>query len=125
MENCLRCGLPESHQRHHPERRPPEGWHPFRDQSYLDGLEDALLFAREKNQPHQWRRTGIIIDTQPSFAEKRCTVCEGINWGGKEDGVCLGSRVAEQGIIAAHNRRASRCVQITAEEFSFRRSFPH
>lgn len=107
-QDCLRCGLPESHPRHHPEQNPPEGWHPFRGQDYLDGIEDALLFAREKNQPHQWRDRGIIIDTNPPFAEKNCTVCGAINWGGKEDGVCFGNRAAEQALIAAHNRRAFR-----------------
>jgi hypothetical protein len=106
QDNCLRCGLPENHAKHHPERKHPKGWHPFRGQAYLDGLEDALLFARENNQPHGWNGTGVIIDTNPSFPEKRCKTCGAVNWGGKEDGVCFGNWNAELGIIAAHNRRA-------------------
>lgn len=76
-------------------------------QEYINALEDALLFAREENQLHQWNETGIIILTNPSFPEKRCKICGAINWGGKEDGVCFGNISAEQGIIAAHNRRVA------------------
>ena len=106
-ENCLRCGLPESHQKHDRKSPPPEGWHPFRGLDYLDALEDALLFVREKQQSHRWVGTGITIDTAESFDEKHCEICGAINWGGKEDGVCFGRHEAELGIIAAHNRRAS------------------
>ena len=107
-ERCLRCGLPEDDQKHNNRKPPPEGWHPFRGQDYLDAIEDALLFVREKNQPHQWAETGIIIDTYPSFPEKVCEICGAINWGGKEDGVCFGNHSAEIAIVAAHNRRAYR-----------------
>jgi len=107
-EFCLRCGLPESHAKHDRIHPTPEGWHPFRGQDYLDALEDALLFAREQNQPHQWVRTGVTITTEPTFSEKRCAVCGAVNWGGKESGVCFGNQQAELGIIAAHNRRAHR-----------------
>lgn len=106
MENCLRCGLLESNARHHSEQKPPEGWHPFRGQAYLDGLEDALLFVRETNQPHEWQENGITIDTADPFSEKRCKVCGTINWGGAEGRVCFGNYAGELGIIAAHNRRA-------------------
>lgn len=106
FKNCIRCGLPESDPVHNRQNPPSGGWHPFRDQDYLDGLEDALLFAREKNQPHQWVRNGITIVTAEPFDEKYCSVCGAVNWGGKEDGVCFGNRQAEIGIIAAHNRRA-------------------
>jgi hypothetical protein len=106
FENCLRCGLPESHPRHDRQHPPPEGWHSFRGQDYLDGLEDALLFAREKNQPHQWVETGWTIATYLPFSEKYCAVCGAINWGGGEEGVCFGNSFAENGIVAAHNRRA-------------------
>lgn len=105
--NCLRCGLPESDQKHDRKHPPPEGWHLYRGQDYLDALEDALLFTREHNQQHQWEENGIIIDTADSFSEKYCTVCGAVNWGGKEDGICFGSNQAELAIIAAHNRRAS------------------
>lgn len=108
MKNCLRCGLPESHPRHDRNNPPSEGWHCFRGLEYLDALEDALLFAREKNQPHQWHSTGIVISTVLSFREKRCAVCGAINWGGKESGVCFGNLTAEAALTAAHNRRASK-----------------
>lgn len=103
MENCLRCGLPEDSEKHNNRAM---GWHPFRGQEYLNGLEDALLFAREAEQEHQWEETGIQVDTIASFPEKRCSVCGCINWGGEEGGICFGNNFAEQGIIAAHNRRA-------------------
>lgn len=106
FDGCLRCGLPESDQKHNSRNPPPEGWHPFRGQDYLDALEDALLFVREKNQPHQWIENGVMIATTAPFPEKHCAVCGAINWGGKEDGVCFGNDIAELGIIAAHNRRA-------------------
>lgn len=104
--NCLRCGLSKSHQRHDRRNPPPGGWHLFVGIDYLNGLEDALLFAREKNQPHQWVANGIIIATADPFEEKYCSVCGAINWGGDEGGVCFGNPFAERGIIAAHNRRA-------------------
>lgn len=103
---CLRCGLPKEHQRHDNKNIPPEGWHPFRGQDYLDGIEDALLFVREKSQPHEWTETGRTISVYPSFPEKVCRVCKAINWGGKEGGVCFGNHKAETAIVAAHNRRA-------------------
>lgn len=105
-EPCLRCGLPESHQKHDRRNPPPEGWHMFRGQDYLDALEDALLFARENNQPHQWVETGVVFAVNPPFAEKRCVVCGAINRGRKDDGICFGNHDAELGIIEAHNRRA-------------------
>lgn len=105
-ENCLRCGLPQTDQKHDSKNPPPEGWHPFRGQDYLDGLEDALLFARENNQSHQWVRNGITIDTAVQFDEKYCSVCGAINWGGIEEGICFGNHHAEMAINAAHNRRA-------------------
>lgn len=108
MENCFRCGLPEDDQRHNNKQPPKGGWHPFRGQDYLDGLEDALLFIREENLPHDWVANGITIATAIPFAEKKCTVCGAINWGGKEEGVCFSNHYAEEGIIAAHNRRAFR-----------------
>jgi hypothetical protein len=77
-------------------------------QDYFDGLEDALLFAREKNQPHQWKENGVMIDAAEPFSEKYCIVCGAINWGGSEDGICFGNHWAELGIIAAHNRRATK-----------------
>jgi len=107
-ENCLRCGLPESNQKHDSSNRHPEGWHSFRGQDYLDGLEDALLFVRKNKQQHQWVRDGVVIATLPPFEQKHCEVCGAINWGGMEDGICFGNRQAELGIIAAHNRRAFR-----------------
>ena len=59
---CLRCGELETHSDHKCEK--PDGtyggWHPFRGQNYLDGLEDALLYAREENKPHNWKFTGVI-----------------------------------------------------------------
>ncbi len=105
-ENCLRCGLPESNQKHNRQKPPPEGWHLFLGQDYLDKIEDALLFAREKNQPHKWVETGWTVGAFPEFQEKRCEVCGAVNWGGKEDGVCFGNYAAELAITAAHNRRA-------------------
>jgi hypothetical protein len=105
---CVRCGLPENERHHKCETSLPEGWHPFLDQSYIDGLEDALLFAREINKPHQWKSTGVTIDINPSFAEKVCMVCGEINWGGKETGVCFGNSVAASALNAARNRRAAR-----------------
>jgi hypothetical protein len=105
-ELCLRCGFPESHQKHNRKSPPPEGWHPFRGQDYLNALEDALLFVRENNQPHQWEETGVTIDIYPSFDEMCCKICGAINWGGHNDGVCFGNREAESAITAAHNRRA-------------------
>ena len=105
IESCIRCGLPSDHESHHSSNT--NGWHPFRDQSYVDALEDALLFIRERNQPHQWRETGAIIDISPSFPEKRCRVCGAVNWGGEESGVCFGDRNAELAIVEAHNRRAA------------------
>lgn len=108
FDGCLRCGLPEDHQRHHPEQKPPQGWHPFRGQTYLDEIEDALLFVREHPSAHDWRRTGLTICTSPSFSEQRCRRCGGINWGGKNDGICLGLNSAEAAVTAAHNRRAFR-----------------
>lgn len=107
-EACLRCGLPEADQKHDKKHPPPEGWHPFRGQGYLDALEDALLFVHEHKQPHQWADTGIVIATASEFHEKYCSVCGAINWGGKEDGICFGNHDAELGVIAAHNRRASK-----------------
>lgn len=86
-------------------RTVPEGWHPFRSVAYLDALEDALLFVRENNQPHQWVESGVTIDTAEPFDEKHCAVCAAVNWGGNDDGVCFGNHNAELGIIAAHNRR--------------------
>lgn len=106
QEPCLRCGLPQDHQSHNASKPPPEGWHPFRGQAYLDALEDAILFVDEHNAPHQREGTGITITTYPSFPEKRCTICGAINWGGHEEGVCFGNRQAELAKIAAHNRRA-------------------
>lgn len=106
LENCLRCGLPEDNQKHNSRNPPPEGWHSFHGQAYLDALEDALLFIRERNQKHEWLSTGIIIDTVDSFSEKSCKVCGAINWGGKEDGICFGNSHAELAVIVAHNRRA-------------------
>jgi hypothetical protein len=100
--------MPESDQGHDRRNPPVGGWHPFRGQSYLDALEDALLFVREKKQPHQWEGTGVTIDVIDSFPEMRCRVCGGINWGGENDGICFGNRDAELAIIQAHNRRASR-----------------
>lgn len=105
---CLRCGLPESDQSHDRTNHPQGGWHPFLGKNYLEGLEDALLFAREEHQPHQWVENGVVIATDPSFPEKRCAVCGATNWGGKEDGICFGNLQAELAIIAAHNRRASK-----------------
>lgn len=102
---CLRCGLQKDDKKHDTTNR--EGWHTFRDQKYLDDLEDALLFIREKQQPHTWEETGITIDTYPEFSEKVCSICGGINWGGKEDSICFGNENAEHAIWAAHNRRAS------------------
>lgn len=107
-DRCLRCGLPESDPKHNRKNPPAEGWHPFRGQDYLDGLEDALLFVREQKQPHRWVKTGITIDTVDSFSEKQCEVCGAINWGGAEDGICFGNYFAELGIIESHNRRAFR-----------------
>lgn len=104
-ENCLRCGLPQSHQRHNAKNPPPEGWHSFRGQAYLDGLEDALLFVREHKQQHQWVGSGIMVAVVDSFEQKHCKVCGAINWGGAEDGICFGNNHAEAGIIEAHNRR--------------------
>lgn len=86
----------------------PEGWHPFLGQDYLDGLEDAILFAHENGERHHWKETGMTIDTSPEFAEKKCTTCGAINWGGKEDSICFGNKFAESGRTAAHNRRAFR-----------------
>jgi hypothetical protein len=105
-DNCLRCGLPEEHQRHDRRNPPPEGWHLFHGQDYLDGVEDALLFAREKKQHHKWEETGVTIDAFDGFDEKFCKVCGAINWGGAEDGICFGNRYAETAIVQAHNRRA-------------------
>ena len=106
MKNCLRCGLPESDPKHDRTNPPAGGWHPFRGQDYLDGLEDALLFVREKKQLHQWEETGMVIPVGEPFLEKHCKVCGAINWGGNEDGICFGNNQAEAGVIAAHNRRA-------------------
>lgn len=106
-ENCLRCGLSESDQKHDRKNPPTEGWHVFRGQEYLDGLEEALLFVREKKQLHQWVETGWVIDTIESFNQKYCSVCGATNWGGKEDSICFGNKHAESAIIAAHNRRAT------------------
>lgn len=105
-ETCLRCGLPESNQKHDRTNPPADGWHPFRGQDYLDALEDALLFVREKKQQHQWVKSGRTVATATPFDGKYCAVCGAINWGGKEDGICFGNGQAEEGIIAAHNRRA-------------------
>lgn len=105
-ENCLRCGLSKDDPKHNKDNPPKEGWHPFRGQDYLDGLEDALLFVRDNKQQHQWIATGMVIDTLPSFDEKYCAICGATNWGGKEDGICFGNFQAELGIIAAKNRRA-------------------
>ncbi len=106
-EFCLRCGLPETDKNHkYATCDPKVGWHPFRVQAYLDSLEDALLFARENKQPHQWQENGITIDTFEPFHEKYCTVCGAINWGGIEDGICFGNNYAELALVAAHNRRA-------------------
>lgn len=111
FENCIRCGLPQDAPKHDP-RHPDtskHGWHVFRGQDYLDGLEDALLYLRENaTQQHQWEDSGIVIDTAEPFLEKYCTICGTKNWGGKEDGVCFGSQYAEMGINAAHNRRAGK-----------------
>lgn len=105
-DHCLRCGLPEANPRHNRRNPPPEGWHSFRGLDYLDGLEDALLFAREHEALHQWDETGFTIDTAEPFMEKTCLICGAVNWGGHEDGICFGNKHAELGIIAAHNRRA-------------------
>jgi hypothetical protein len=105
FDGCLRCGLPAGDQSHNKRQPPPQGWHSFRGQRYLDGLEDGLLFVREKKQRHVWAQTGITIDTIPSFEEQYCTVCGGINWGGKEDAICFGNKDAESAVVAAHNRR--------------------
>lgn len=107
FDNCLRCGLPQSHESHVSTPAPKYGWHPFHGQEYLDALEDALLFVREKNQLHTWKSTGIIIDTAPSFPEKVCVVCGEINWGGMEGGICFGIHKAVIALNRAHNRRAS------------------
>jgi hypothetical protein len=107
-DKCLRCGFTEDHQQHNSTNPPPEGWHPFRGMDYLDALEDALLFVREKKAPHQWERDGIIVGGYPGFEQKHCMVCGGINWGGKEDGICFGKHEAENAVVAAHNRRASK-----------------
>lgn len=110
MENkeiCVRCFRPMDDQHHSARNFPADGWHPFRGQSYIDTIEDALLFAREVNQPHKWCATGVIIDVCDSFPEKLCTVCGAINWGGKETGICFGYVLAERAVIAAHNRKSS------------------
>lgn len=78
------------------------------DTKYIHILEDALLFAREKNQPHQWRDTGVTITTAEPFKEKRCVVCGAINWGGVENDVCFGDNRVELAITKANNRRAAR-----------------
>lgn len=105
-ERCIRCGLPRSHQRHDRKNPPKEGWHVFLGQDYLNGLEDALLFAHEHNQKHQWVESGITIDTYPPFSEKHCKICGAINWGGKEDTICFGNSYAPQALVAASNRRS-------------------
>lgn len=109
LSTCLKCGMPVDHESHNRSKPPPYGWHLFLSIDYLEGLEDALLFVREEKAAHQWKRTGITITTNPPFPEKRCAVCGGINWGGREDGICCGNRFAETAITAAHNRRAGRC----------------
>ena len=78
------------------------------DEEYLEALEDALLFVRENKRLHQWELNGKIIPVREPFAEKCCTICGAINWGGKEDGICFGNHHAEIAVIAAHNRRASK-----------------
>lgn len=105
FRNCVRCGQPETHQNHNAKNPPSEGWHTFRGQDYIDSLEDALLFARESNQRHQWVETNIIIDVYPPFALMECSVC-GKRGRGDKDEICFGSHGAEMGIMAAHNRRA-------------------
>lgn len=107
---CLRCGEPQTERHHKYETSLPEGWHTFRPQSYLDTLENALLFCREHPaSEHEWVETGLIICTSPSFPEKCCARCTAINWGGNETGFCFGEfgRDVEAALVAAHNRRAS------------------
>lgn len=106
MRLCLRCGITEDNPVHNRRLHPPEGWHRFCGIEYLEALEDALLFVREKAQAHEWKLTGIVINTYPDFSEKCCVVCGAINWGGKEDGICFGNHEGELAINAAHNRRA-------------------
>jgi hypothetical protein len=79
--------------------------------TYLEALEDAILFVRENEARHEWEDTGITIDTYPSFPEKKCRVCGAINWGGKENGVCFGNQEAEKAINTAHNRRAFKLME--------------
>lgn len=105
-EFCIRCGKPKSDQSHDSIKPPKGGWHPFRGQDYIDGLEDALLYVRENNRQHEWEGSDITIDTVEPFEEKYCKVCGVINWGGNEGGICFGNSKAEIGIIGARNRRA-------------------
>ncbi len=107
-EVCLRCGQIEAHQCHDRRNPPEEGWHIFRGQSYLDDLEDALLFAQEHPTPHIWRENGMIVLTNPGFPEKSCEACGTINWGGNEGGICGGNVSVPSAQVAAHNRRAYR-----------------
>ena len=104
-EFCLRCGLDQAHQRH--DHHNAEGWHLFRGQSYLDDLEDALLFVQEHPTPHSWRENGVIVLTNPTFPEKVCEACGIHNWGGNEGGMCGGNRSVPSAQVGAHNRRAS------------------
>ena len=106
-EFCLRCGLDEAHQGHDRHSPPADGWHVFRGPSYLDDLEDALLFVQEHPTPHIWRKNGLIIDTNPTFPEKVCEACGLHNWGGNEGGMCGGNTSVPSAQVAAHNRRAS------------------
>lgn len=103
---CLRCGLSETSQKHDRRNPPPEGWHVFRGQSYLDALEDALLFVQERSSPHTWQENGMTVLTNPTFPEKVCTACGLINWGGNEGGICGGNASVPGAQVAAHNRRA-------------------
>lgn len=120
-ERCIYCGEIEYHQNH--DRRHPkyvyENVHEFRSLAYVEALEDALMFVRENKAAHTWEYTGITVDVGESFPEKYCTVCGGINWGGKEDGICFGNNLAERAVIEAHNRRAGR---LTIEAIQKRRA---
>ena len=57
----------------------------------------------EATQRHDWKVTGLTIDTNPSFSEKVCQWCGTLNWGGKEDGVCPGKR-GPRGLTTSQDR---------------------
>lgn len=108
--------MPESDIHHDSSQRTPEGWHNFQGLNYLEGLEDALQFVREENKKHEWVKTGVYVTTLPGFPEMKCKVCGAINWGNKNDGICLGNNHAEIGLIRAHNRRAGRIYKASMEK---------